>query len=309
MAFWLKLKQRLMLRLKMLTDVRYRQFYRQRLVMDIVRRSVQADRVASLLPQGEKIDDPDLAKRAIELRDQGFTNIDALITPQQIVDMRGYFEHQKCFDPERLHLGVFSAPNEVPAETHVAFFDNEQVIRAPHALAIANDPRVIAITGAILNAKPTVSVMTAWWSTPTPEGTPEQAERFHRDVDDWRFIKLFVYLTDVDNSAGPHMFAAGSHKINALMKIGRYADEEVENAIGKQNIVRFCGRAGTAFLENTFGLHKGLPPQSTPRLVFQVLYSLRPVIYGPSIPIVTAPDAAEGHAIDPYINRVYCHFT
>ena len=36
----------------------------------------------------------------------------------------------------------------------------------------------------------------------TAEGTPRHAENFHRDVDDLKFIKLFVYLTDVGDENG-----------------------------------------------------------------------------------------------------------
>lgn len=93
--------------------------------------------------------------------------------------------------------------------------------------------------------------------------------------------------------------------MNALTEIRRYQDEEVVDAFGAEKQVRFTGQAGSSFLENTYGMHRGYPPVSKPRLILQVLYSLRPVIYGPKSPICTLGQDGVPADIDPYINRVY----
>jgi hypothetical protein len=123
-------------------------------------------------------------------------------------------------------------------------------------------------------------------------------QNFHRDIDDLRFVKLFCYLTDVDEESGPHVYLPGSHRANKLTATGRYQEEEVYQAFGEPR--RFTGPAGLTFLENTYGFHRGLPVKSKPRLIFQVLYSLRPNGYGPKRPI-----GSRG-THDRYINRVYC---
>jgi ectoine hydroxylase-related dioxygenase (phytanoyl-CoA dioxygenase family) len=168
---------------------------------------------------------------------------------------------------------------------------------------IANDPRVLLVVEGALGAKPTLAAIRVWWSTPTQSGEPEHAELFHRDVDDLRFIKLFVYLTDVDENTGPHMFVSGSHRQNRLTAISRYGDSEVEQAFGSRNILSITGKAGTAFLENTFGVHRGVPPRQGPRLIFQPLYTLRPVIFGPPKPLCRRENFSP--SFDPYINRVF----
>ena len=61
------------------------------------------------------------------------------------------------------------------------------------------------------------------------------------------------------------------------------------------------GAAGTAFLENSIGIHAGPIPISQPRLVLQVAYTLLPrfeLLYKP-IEIESRP------AIDKYNNRLY----
>src|SRR5690606_8644383 len=95
-------------------------------------------------------------------------------------------------------------------ETHVGHFDDRTILHAPHVLRIANDPEIISAVSGALGARPIISSLIAWWSIPHA-GQAREAELFHRDVDDWRFIKLFVYLTDVDAGAGPHVYVPGSH--------------------------------------------------------------------------------------------------
>jgi hypothetical protein len=300
------LRSKIDLSLKVLSERRYREFFLQRRVVDLSEREARSDQIAARLPQSGCELTGELAATSADLKRNGFAMIADLVDPGQVAEMRAYFETETCSDPYRPERGRFVAPKTIPAGTHVAFFDTEQVARAPHAIRIANDPRLLAVVSDVLKAKPTIGALTAWWTAPAGDGSAEHAERFHRDVDDWRFIKLFLYLTDVDESAGPHVFVKGSHAVNAMTEIRRYDDADVEQRFGKDNIVRFTGSAGTAFLENTSGMHRGLPSTWKPRLIFQVLYSLRPTIYGPKAPILPLERTSGGPAIDPYVNRIYC---
>lgn len=289
--------------LKILTDKRYRQFYSQRQVQRMSSRERMANRLAGRLPSFKSASDT--SAQSAELKERGYLFLDSLISPEQIQAMHTFFSQNKCADPYRPALGKFIAPGDAPAQTHVAFFPNETVIRAPHAVSIANDPRVLGVVSGFLGAKPTISYMTAWWSMPHVDGKAEQAEQFHRDVDDIRFVKLFCYLTDVDETSGPHMFVPGSQKIDRLTRIRRYEDSEVAEAFGANGLRTFTGKAGTAFLENTYGLHRGIPPTKKPRLLFQVLYSLRNSIYGPDRPVGRIGADGVPPNLDPFINRVY----
>lgn len=297
------LRDKLALGLKVLADKRYRQFYAQRQIRSVPSRERKANTLANSLP-GFKGAGETSAEAAI-LKDRGYLFLDNLILPIQLEDMRTFFSENACADPYRPQLGKFIAPGNAPPQTHVAFFSNEIVVRAPHVLEIANDPKVLSIVSGFLGAKPTISNLTAWWSMPSKEGKAEQAEQFHRDVDDIRFVKLFCYLTDVDGASGPHVFVPGSQNIDRLTTIRRYEDREIAAAFGKKNLSMFTGKAGTAFLENTYGFHRGVPPTKKPRLLFQVLYSLRISIYGPDRPVGRIGADGIPAGIDPFINRVY----
>lgn len=298
-----RLKATTALGFRLATDRRYRQFYAQRKLVDLSVREHAADQFAASLPRSIGNDIP--SEAAVQMARDGFAPVPDLVTPAQVADLRAYFNELPAHDPYRPGLGKFRAPHDVPPQTHVSHYANDAIAAAPHIFDIANDPRVLNTVERFLGCKPTLAAIRVWWSTPSASETPEHAENFHRDVDDLRFVKLFVYLTDVDDQSGPHIYAVGSHRKNVLTRIGRFTDAEVAAACGDETIRRFTGPAGTSFLENTYGLHRGLPPVRHPRMILQPLYTLRPIIFGPRRPL--RQFRADEARLDRYINRVFLH--
>lgn len=285
------------------SDRRFREYHRQRRVTDIGEREVIADQFAAMLPRSTVDVLAPHGQAIAKLQSDGIVALNGVISESQVIEIRHHFANLPAHDPYRPELGKFLAPDGVPLQTHVSHYSHDQILAAPHLMDIANDPQVLSVVEGALGAKPTLSAIRAWWSTPTQSGKAEHAELFHRDVDDLRFVKLFVYLTDVDENTGPHIFVSGSHRQNHLTAISRYSDAEVEQAFGSSNILSLTGKAGTAFLENTFGMHRGMPPRQGPRFIFQPLYTLRPVIFGPRAPVDRRENFSS--AFDPYINRVF----
>ena len=294
-------------RLKIITDARYRRFFWQRRFTDIPGREGRAARLATALPRFAGAGGAADLARATALDLHGFVMLDGVLPAAWFGALHAHLAACRVGDPYRPGSPKFVGPENAPAGTHVAFVADRDVARAPHVFAIVNHPAILAAVAGVLGARPLVSYMAAWWSIPTHDGGARHAELFHRDVDDWRFVKLFCYLTDVDEESGPHVFVPGSHRINTLTAIRRYTEAEVHEAFGAGREKRFTGPAGTAFLENTYGLHRGFPPRSRPRMIFQALYSLTPVIYGPRQPVATIGKDGVPPGIDPYINSIYCH--
>lgn len=166
--------------------------------------------------------------------------------------------------------------NNVPSGVHVAEYETQHLLRSSDLVGLAMHPLLLAAASGYLGCKPTISSLSMWWSLPA-DGSAQEAENYHRDVDDWRFVKFFLYLSDVDETAGPHRFVKKSTKSSRFLFIKRFTDVEVEHAYGIDNCLTMIGRSGDAFLEDTFGLHKGQPPTAVRRLVFQVQYSLNPI--------------------------------
>ena len=142
---------------------------------------------------------------------------------------------------------------------------------------------MLEIAARYLGTVPKLVGVALWWSYPEQADSGSRnraAQMFHFDLDDFKFIKFFFYLTHVDSTGGPHVIVRATHrdKRNLMrgdaLRVRRYSDEEVETTYGKERVVSITGPAGTGFIEDTLCIHKGAPPLSRTRLVFQVQYAL-----------------------------------
>lgn len=277
-------------------------FYLQRMLVGASNRRKVANLLSKRLPALPNALRGGYLKEREVLEEKGYVTLSNLVSKREVDEVVAWLKDKPVYDRWDKAAGTF-LPDQPPSDCHTAPHLDVDIVNCPHLLRWANDPRVLSIVGQLLGGKPTLSNLTAWWSYPG-HAEPQQAENFHRDVDDLHFIKLFVYLTDVDEECGPHVFVPGSHKHEGFSKIRRYTDEEVTSHFGPEGIKYFHGERGSAFLENTFGLHKGQLPKSKRRLLFQAQYSLGPIgIYDYS-PIQRTMNA-EMIDFDPYINRLY----
>lgn len=129
-------------------------------------------------------------------------------------------------------------------------------------------------------SRPVLDIVGMWWTTHFSDKPDKAAAQYyHFDMDRIKWLKFFIYLTDVDASRGPHCYVSGSHKSkalpNSILKKGyaRLTDQEVEQAFGKQRIVEFTAPRGTVIVEDTRGLHKGKNIENGDRLILQLQFS------------------------------------
>lgn len=279
-------------------------FFAQRRVQRANTRGRLARTVAFFLPPaGLAATHP--MDEAGQLKTEGFVPIEGVVTPVMAEEMRAYLSKQPVYPPYIVGAPLVSIEDEHLPDSHTLVVPESEVVACPHLLDVANHPKILAAVEGVLGCKPTIGFISAWWSVPTADHKPRQAENFHRDFDDLNFIKLFIYLTNVEADNGPHEFIRGSHSMQLLHEIRRYDDDEVFSAFGRDRLVNFVGPAGTVFLENTYGLHRGQPVQAGKRLILQVVYSMLPMSYGPAAPYRPDRFAPAQVAVDPYVNRVY----
>ena len=299
--------QKILRRIKMLAgDRRWWGFYLQRRFLKPAIRNKLASKVAlRWRPAADQhVLKPEEHAAANALRSSGIFLLGELLSRQSCEELQHYFGNLEVYDPYRSGTPHFlpDSTNRHP-DAHIAHHLPEDVLRAPSLVALANDPRIINIVSEFLGCKPTIGYLAAWWSYHTPKGA-QQAEFFHRDVDDWKFVKLFVYLTDVEAYSGPHVYVQHSSVSNKLTEIRRFTDVEVESAFGANNLLTMKAAAGQGFLEDTFGIHKGQPVVKGTRLIFQVVYGLSSLPYGPKMPVMTRIELEQPY-LDSWINRVY----
>ena len=156
-------------------------------------------------------------------------------------------------------------------------FDEQKVLETLAVQQILSDPSLLKISTLYLRCTPAITGVEMWWSTASlKEPSSEAAQLYHFDMDWIKFLKFFVYLTDVTPSTGPHCFVAGSHrrKPAALLRDGRFHDRELERHYAPERFVEITGPRGTIIAADTRGFHKGKPLETGNRLIFQVEFAV-----------------------------------
>lgn len=148
---------------------------------------------------------------------------------------------------------------------------------------IEQDPGILAIAAKFLGAQPVHMGSELSWNFPVRGNEIDRrkaAQVFHYDLDDYRFIKFFFYITDVDTSSGPHAYIRGTHKGKKLLhqligtRCASIDDKKIADIYGAQNVVTVCGKAGFGFVENATCFHRGSEPTQKPRLMLQLEYAI-----------------------------------
>ena len=156
---------------------------------------------------------------------------------------------------------------------------------------VATDPYFFSIAQDYLGFNPVFDVLAMWWSAPTVDHQLQSraAQLYHFDMDRLKFVKFFVYLTDVDTQTGPHCYVRGSHtrKPAALLKDGRLTDDEILQHYSADDMQELIGPAGTMLAVDTRGLHKGKPLEARDRLIFQVQFA--DSLFGQNYPLIHVP--------------------
>lgn len=142
------------------------------------------------------------------------------------------------------------------------------------------DPSLLALVQDYLGCEPRADVLSMWWHTDFQDHPDSMAAQFfHFDMDRFKWLKVFIYLTDVGAGNGPHAFVRGSHRSGAIPRhilergYVRLTDEEVAANYPAEDILTFTAPRGSIIIEDTRGLHKGVHVQEGARLILQLQFS------------------------------------
>ena len=142
--------------------------------------------------------------------------------------------------------------------------------------------RLLDVANAYLDLWSKLEYVDLWYSVPQPaEAGRVSSQRWHRDFNDRKLVKVFLYLVDVDEETGPFQYVAGS------APGGRYADawpwrplgenyppeDELERRIPAEAVRTFTGPKGALLFCNTAGFHRGGFATSRPRVLATATYS------------------------------------
>lgn len=140
------------------------------------------------------------------------------------------------------------------------------------------DQRILGIVGAYLGSAPKLQGFSLQETRLVSPGSPQYlSQRWHRDPDDKKLVKVFLYLSDVsDDGAGPFMYVTRSHYGGRWRNlypqrppVGRYPPPGAVEASVPAGDIQVClGGSGTLIFCDTSGLHRGGYSTSRSRLMF-----------------------------------------
>lgn len=266
----------------------------RRLVVAALRKRIGANQGA--LTIDETLAKPEQAS-LLSLNEEGYAPLHRLLSRHQVADIHGYMQNKRLSD--RVRGGRVFTVDSVPDDARIGDYELKDIIDCPHILELANSSALLRLAAHYIGCKPTLSALGMRWSFPG-SAADSILQAFHRDSDDWRFVKIFVYLTEVDVDSGPHVYVRGSHLIKTSLRAHSYSDESVERAHGVDSIVNVTGPAGFGFAADTSGIHKGAVPLRYARCLLQFQYSLLP-----TYAYRYRPEPYNGSlSLDKYINRL-----
>lgn len=177
------------------------------------------------------------------------------------------------------------------------WMSKQNIVTHPDVQDFISDPAVLAISQAYLDCQPVLSTLGLWWSNSLlQEPSVASAQLYHFDLEHIKFLRFFIYLTDVDSENGPHCFVQYSHRQSSqtskllkssheiVLKHGhnRLPDDVITRYYPPGGILEFTGRRGMVIAEDTRGFHKGKQPLRGERLMFEMEFSNS--LFGSSTP-------------------------
>lgn len=248
----------------------------QRATLDLATRQSSSAKTCDRLMTEHKFD---FNMDCEELRKDGVMTIDDVLDQDQSRNMYEYFLTKPCYDFYGSHqkFDLSTVPKNIKLGRHT-IRDN---LLCPNVIELITNERLAKVASSYLGCPATLSLVLPMWSFPQGENEPINMQLFHRDADDYKFVKFFVLLSDVELGEGEQVYIRRSHTEDDLpkdmFKIVRYPEEQVFKYFSRELTKTISGKSGTSWFADTYGIHRGTVPKTKPRLILQLQYSYNPV--------------------------------
>lgn len=192
-----------------------------------------------------------LAPKLLELQRTGFTLADVLIDPVRLEDAKVVVAGRLALGSPMPDAGRISRRKDFWANLLTA-----QDLRSDSALVhLALSPQVIELASAYLGETPHLSSVELVTSRATDGDRWKVSQLWHRDYNDDRMVKLFVYFSDVScHEQGPFTFLpADAVRVGQDRMFPIHKSDETMRQIAYVGWHReVLGPLGTAFLIDTY---------------------------------------------------------
>lgn len=191
-----------------------------------------------------------------QLKENGYITISDFLSPQEIEHILaitkkvpGYNSHVPVYSDGVARYYTKDYEFNTLSYSPDIFIQDEVILKK------ITHPYLLSLAQGYLNCFPTMYSLNCWWHKYS--SSTYLTQKTHRDHDDFRFLAFFIYLTDIDENNGPHVFYPKTH-----------------DGTDRQDQVVITGKAGTAILADTYALHRGQPLINGERLLIWWRYGI-----------------------------------
>jgi hypothetical protein len=252
--------------------------------------AVASWRAGMAVPAGEachgELSGPPVAAAVATLRRDGLCPGLRLSEPV-VAEIRHYAETHPCYGGLDWRTCFWPA-EQAEAERRTGqsllvghFPDTDR--HCPAIGRLVDHPWPRAVAEGYFGAPATILDVRLWWSFAS--AAPNRAalklaaqDSFHFDLTDWKQLKFFFYITDVDVRSGPHRFVTGTHArrplAHQLSPFSAKTDAQILSAYGAEAVQTITGPAGIGFAEDPFGFHTGATVQEGRRLCLEISFGI-----------------------------------
>jgi hypothetical protein len=213
------------------------------------------DIVNEYIEQIEPCHDVEIEK---SLKENGYVVIENFFSKEQVDEivkltenLPGYNFHipNRAFNQE---TKIFSDDSDWA----ITAYKMDHMLKNELILKTITDAKLVSLAQSYLGCLPTIHSVNLWWSKFT--GEVFHTQKIHRDIDDYKFLAFFIYLSDVDENNGPHVFYPKT--------------QNGSNDLSEKKVI--TGKAGTAIIADTYAWHHGSPLNEGKRLMIWTRYGL-----------------------------------
>ena len=148
-------------------------------------------------------------------------------------------------------------------------------------IKIGLGPAILNIVNSYFGLWSKMPYTDAWHSIPIPSHRIGSM-RWHRDGEDWKMMKVYLYCSDIDEETGPMEFipgtnyAATNHPANGpgreicewkASHANLYESDQIEQRFPPSARRQCSGPVGTLVFCDTAGFHRGGIPRAKPRIL------------------------------------------
>ncbi len=223
-------------------------------------------------------DDEKYGKINTEINQSGYAFFSNKLSQSVVDSLNKFAKEAPVYMAPKYDTPTVFDENNIQSEIYR--FNANDLVNNTDIQKLIMDPFLINMARNYLGCEPIFDFPAMWWSTAfLKEASSEAAQLYHFDLDRIKWIKIFIYLSDVTDETGPHCYINGSHasgtKPKALLKRGyaRIPDEDLAKYHNQNDFVKINAEAGTVFAGDTKCWHKGTPLKKGSRLVLEFEYT------------------------------------